>query len=195
MNYLQRFYWLHYVQLSSIFISCTYQRSDNCFSTLWWTITQPFPLDCKQFFLSLQPKQGNSEARRSKSEQFRTNAWAFGFIFLGDTGNALVSAIQHRRFSSFLMSITFLKTAGVWVSMKMRLKPIKHPILKPTVPSKDQAAACSSLSHNLFEEASENNIQNEASLCNPWPFSVISGKQLCKTERRKTCVRESLRRL
>lgn len=45
------------------------------------------------------------------------------------------------------------------MSMKMRLKPIKHPTLKPTVPSEDQAAACSSLSHNLFEEASENNIQ------------------------------------
>lgn len=74
----------------------------------WWTITQPFPFDCKQVFLSLQPRQNNSEARRGKSERFRTNTSAFNFGVLGHTGEAaaLVSAVKHSRFSSSLMSIT-----------------------------------------------------------------------------------------
>lgn len=169
MNYLQRFYWLHYIRLSFIFMGATYQRSDNCFSTLWWTITQPFSFDGKQVFLSFQPRQNNSEAKRGKSEQFRTNTSAFNFVVLGHTGDddALVSAVKHSRFSPSLMSITLLKTARVWMSMKMCLQLIKHLTKNPTVTSRDQAAACSSLSHNLFEEASENIIQMKRASATP----------------------------
>lgn len=49
----------------------------------------------------------------------------------------------------------------------MCLNLVKHLTQKPTVTRKDQAADCSILSHNLFEEASERNMQMKRASATP----------------------------